>query len=326
MSLDDIKKIGIREYLAGLNIHPAKDRGYYGMYHSPFREDHDASMKVDYRQNLWIDYGTGEGGTIIDLVMQINGFSLNAAIAELDKYDKMAARNSDTFSFHRNDSIDNTKKQVSTMQVIAVKELTHPALLKYLHKRCINTATALQYCKELHYTVNGRSYYAVAFPNDTGGYDLRNEYFKGCFPPKDITHIKQKEQKSSCYVFEGFMDYLSFLILRNKYNPGIPGTDKQDYIILNSVSNVAKALDRLESYEDIHCFLDNDTAGRQAFLKVRQKFDFHVRDASKHYANHKDLNDYLCSQQPKQLIGLLPEIPKKHLTQPPKKRKRGVGM
>ena len=47
------------------------------MYHSPFREDKDASMKVDYNQNLWIDYGTGEGGTIIDLVMRIDNVSLN---------------------------------------------------------------------------------------------------------------------------------------------------------------------------------------------------------------------------------------------------------
>jgi hypothetical protein len=296
------------------------------MYHSPFREDHDASMKVDYRQNLWIDYGIGEGGTIIDLVMRINSIPLNEAIARLDKYDKTVVQNFDAFSFHRNNDTGMLEKQEPIMKIMAVKELTHPALLNYLHKRCIDTATAMQYCSELHYTVNDKPYYAIAFPNDTGGYDLRNEYFQGCFPPKDITQIKQKEQMSSCYVFEGFMDYLSFLILRNKHNPDIPGTNNQNYIILNSTSNVAKALDRLEGYENIHCFLDNDLGGQQAFLKIRQKFEFHVQDASKHYAGYKDLNDYLCGRQSKPLKSISQESPKRQLFQPPKKRKRGIGM
>ena len=67
MKSTDINRYPIREYLAGLNIYPAKDKGYYGMYHSPFREDSNASMKVDYDKNLWIDYGSNEGGTLIDL-------------------------------------------------------------------------------------------------------------------------------------------------------------------------------------------------------------------------------------------------------------------
>ncbi len=323
MTLDEIKKISIREYLAGLNIYPAKERGYYGMYYSPFRQDQNASMKVDYNQNLWVDYGTGEGGTIIDLAMRIDHSSLNEAIAELNKYDQTTVRHVDTFSFHRNDDKNNPEKQEPAIQMTVIKELTHPALLDYLHQRCIDTGTAMQYCREIHYMVNDKPYFAVGFPNDTGGYDLRNEYFQGCLSPKDITHIKQKEPKTSCYVFEGFMDYFSFLVLRNKYNPGIPGTDKQDYIILNSTSNVAKVLDRLDGYEDILCFLDNDLPGRQAFQKIRQKFDAHVRDASKHYAKHKDLNDYLCGH-----FGQSPAV-KPSLMKPPairKKRNKGRGL
>jgi hypothetical protein len=34
MDTKDINRYPIREYLARLNIHPVKDRGYYGMYHS----------------------------------------------------------------------------------------------------------------------------------------------------------------------------------------------------------------------------------------------------------------------------------------------------
>ena len=75
-----INQFPIRDYLAGSGIYPAKDNGFYGMYHSPFREDRNASMKVDYNKNLWIDYGTGEGGTLIDLVMRIENCSNGRAM------------------------------------------------------------------------------------------------------------------------------------------------------------------------------------------------------------------------------------------------------
>ncbi|MCC8132789.1 MAG: hypothetical protein LIP04_03795 [Tannerellaceae bacterium] len=66
--------ISIRSYLAEKGIYPEKDRGYYGMYHSPFREDHNASMKVDFNQNVWIDYGTGKGGGILKLIEKLEIF------------------------------------------------------------------------------------------------------------------------------------------------------------------------------------------------------------------------------------------------------------
>jgi hypothetical protein len=60
-----------------------------------------------------------------------------------------------------------------------------------------------------------------------------------------------------CYLFEGFMDYLSFLTIRVRNNPQHPRLDTQDYVILNSVSNLAKAESLLETYTQIGCFLGN---------------------------------------------------------------------
>ncbi|GAB7122493.1 hypothetical protein JCM11017A_12220 [Bacteroides fragilis] len=98
-----------------------------------------------------------------------------------------------------------------------------------------------------------------------GGYEVRNRYFKGCVAPKDITHIRQQgEPRSMCYLFEGFMDYLSFLTIRVRNNPQYPRLTTQDYIILNSVSNLAKAEGILADYSRIGCFLDNDAAERTA--------------------------------------------------------------
>ena len=81
----------------------------------------------------------------------------------------------------------------------------------------------------------------VGFPNRSGGYEIRNKFFKGCIAPKDITHIRQTEPGETCCLFEGFMDYLSFLTLRQARHPDRPALDGQEYIVLNSVSNLSKA-------------------------------------------------------------------------------------
>ena len=124
----------------------------------------------------------------------------------------------------------------------------------------------------MYYRIGGKPYFALAFKNDSGGYELRNPRFKGS-TSKDITHIRQKgDPRDTCFVFEGFMDYLSFLTIRQRESPGMPCTDWQDYVILNSTSNVDKALYPLAGYGHIHCMLDNDEAGRKAVEAIRQEF------------------------------------------------------
>ena len=120
---------------------------------------------------------------------------------------------------------------------------------------------------------------------------------------KDAFNLRMKdtneaEQRKACYVFEGFMDYLSFLTLRLESCPQYPDLDKQDYMVLNSVTNVNKALYPLGSYERIHCFFDNDRAGMEALRQIRMEYDrdLYIRDASQTYSGCKDLNEYLQKQ------------------------------
>lgn len=304
MKAIDINRFPIREYLAGMNIYPAKEHGYYSMYHSPFREDHNASFKVDYNKNLWHDFGLGEGGTLIDLVMRLEKCSNGEAMRILEQQ----FSETPSFSFHRNNPNLNReqsklREESSGIRITEVTELRSSALLDYLRKRGIDTDTAKQFCKEVRYSINDRNYYAIGFRNDTGGYELRSEQFQGSIAPKDITHVQQDESKDSCYVFEGFLDYLSFLVLRNRHNPAMPNTDQQDYIVLNSISNTLKGIKRLGNYEHIHCFLDNDDSGRRALRMIQDEYGLRVRDTSKYYANFKDLNDYLCGRpKPQQAV------------------------
>ena len=212
-----------------------------------------------------------------------------------------------------------------SFQQLEVGELTHPALLRYLQERGINSDLARQECKELHFIHNDKPYFAIGFPNVTGGYEVRNRFFKGCIAPKDISHIRQQgEPREKCLVFEGMMDYLSFLTLRMKNCPAMPNLDRQDYVILNSVANVSKAIDVLHGYERIHCLLDNDVAGRNAYLELAREFSGRIRDFSDNYNGHKDLNDYLCGkpvfQSEKPITERKQLQSARRMIQPPKKK------
>lgn len=202
-------------------------------------------------------------------------------------------------------------------------------MLRYLQGRGINIELAKRECKELHFTNNGRPFFAIGFPNMAGGYEVRNSFFKGCIAPKDITHIRQQgEPREKCLVFEGFMDYLSFLTLRMKNCPTMPDLDRQDYVILNSTVNVPKAIDVLYPYERIHCMLDNDETGYKATRAIELEYSYHVRDFSHNYRGYSDLNDYLCGrkQEQKNATSQVQEIKQKTGQRAAPRQKKGRGI
>lgn len=279
-----LNQLPIKQYLADNGIYPVKDKGYYGMYHSPFRADHNASMKVDYNKNLWVDYGTGEGGTMIDLVMRLEACTLPEAIRRLEQ----SLPGMPSFSFHGNNFV--LKEEKPGITVERVQSIENPFLIAYLKERRISIEAAKQYCKEVHYLVSGKPYFAVGFPNNSGGYELRNRYFKGC-STKDITGIQVGGD--ACLVFEGFMDALSFLTMKriNQF--------RQNTVILNSVTNLPKVETYLRSQEKVYTFLDNDEAGQQATARLKSVCKS-LSDQSGFYARYKDLNAYLCGELSKQ--------------------------
>ena len=188
------------------------------------------------------------------------------------------------------------KQSSATFENLQVLPLSHPALIRYLQDRCIDIEVAKSVCKEVHYEVNNKCYFAIGFPNCGGGYELRNPFFKGCIAPKDISHFYANEPKKICFLFEGFIDFLSFMTLRRIQSPQYNGLSNQDYLILNSVTNIHKALKCLSVYNNIQCFLDNDEAGRNAYLQLSKELGDSSVKASALYNGYKDLNDYLCAE------------------------------
>lgn len=167
MDAKAINKFPIREYLATRGIRPAKDRGYYGLYHSPLREDRTPSMKVDYDKNLWIDYGAGEGGTLIDLVMRMERCDAGEAMRRLEQ----RISGTSAFSFFGNHNPVPPHRE-STIAIEQVRPLETSALLAYLTERGIDLDTARVHCSDVHYHIAGKSYFAVGFRNDDGGWEL----------------------------------------------------------------------------------------------------------------------------------------------------------
>ena len=134
---------------------------------------------------------------------------------------------------------------------------------------------------------DGKRYFAIAFPNVSDGYEIYQQpLFQGLYRPKgNLPHQTIRESRDTCYVFEGFMDYLSFLTLRQESCPNYPKLSGQDYIVLNSVSNVDKVLYPLGNYERIHCFFNSDQCGMEALRQIRKEYgrDRYIRDASQTY-------------------------------------------
>ena len=289
MDIQTAKQIRIADYLHSLGYSPVKQQGINLWYKSPLREETEASFKVNIERNQWYDFALGKGGGTIELASHLYATDHIPYILERIAEQTPHIR-PDSFSFGKQSSSE------PRFQQLEIVPLSSPALLSYLQERVINTELAKRECREAHFTNNGKRYFAIAFPNISGGYEIRNRYFKGCIAPKEISHIRQSgKPRSACYVFEGFMDYLSFLTLRLESCPQSPDFDRQDYIVLNSVANVPKALYPLGSYERIHCFFDNDRAGMEAIQQIRKEYDAtrYIRDASQIYSGCKDLNEYL---------------------------------
>ena len=287
--LSRIKRYPIVEYLERKGIKPVRKTPTYAMYRSPLREETHPSFKVDTEKNLWIDYGEGRGGSIIDLCMRMEGCTLSEAIRRL----RQNASDDGTYSF-LNDFVPNNTQPAMAVngarRMIEISDTLPPHLQDYLTKeRCINLEKAMPFLKCISYEVRSRLYQAIGFANLSGGYELRDDKtFKGTIAPKDITPIFTDRTEPVC-IFEGFMDFLSFLSMKEEIT--------NHCLVMNSVSNVARTIRYLNDRHLTHirAFLDNDEAGRrtvQDFIKS----GFHVEDMNIHYKDFKDLNEYHVSR------------------------------
>ena len=260
MQLHDIKQIPIVDYLARSGYKPKLTKGVNYWYYSPLRSELTPSFKVNAERNQWYDFGTGDHGDIIDLVCALQHCSTAEAMRSLSRLkDTLSA---ESFSFG---GIIPVRSQAPSMELISVQAVKHPKLLLYLSERGLQPSDVSPFLSEAYYKVSEKCFFALGFPNDAGGWELRNPYFKGCFAPKSISTIKGTDSHK-LQLFEGFMDFLSW----RKLHPEV----QAESIMLNSLTLLPKLIPTLHPYPLIECFLDNDKAGDRA---TKQLIDWATR-------------------------------------------------
>jgi len=270
----ETKKTHILDYLEQNGHRPVKVNYGNAWFQSPTRSEKTPSFKVDLNKNLWYDFGTGEGGNLIDLVLKFSNCTLPEALAHIGS-------NSYSVGDYRFDPFDESGR----IKIDRIQALANPALIHYLRSRRVSLTFALRFVKEAYYTVHGKQYFALAFANDKGGYELRNAYFKTGSSPKYFTTIRGKDN-SKLNVFEGFMDFLSCCTFYRQ----VPSFRT---IILNSLSFLPKIEAELVGTYEVNLLLDNDQAGRTATQNLMTTYN-HITDwAPVLYPDHKDFNEFL---------------------------------
>jgi len=268
-------QISIRNVLESFSLFPSKGNSKTAFYFAFDREEKTPSLLVNFIKNIAFDFGTGKKYDIVSLVQGIKLCSVSEALEYLSQFD---------FSFQQ--QICNITKDESKYEILSISEVKHNALIQYLKERRIKNN--IHILKEIHYKISNKKYFGIGFKNDANGYEVRNKYSKICIGRKDITTIKNKS--NNLRIFEGFMDYLSFIEMKKTLEEQL-----SDYVILNSVSMIFKLKKIIENYEKIELYFDNDEAGNRATNEVKQ-LNPYVEDNRILYQNYKDLNDFIMGK------------------------------
>lgn len=294
MNSAQAKKIPLQDILARLGLQPVKSfkGGQELAYLSPFRQEKEPSLFVNIRKNVWYDFGD-IGGNALDFVIRYRNTDVKGA---LDFLDQMFGKNWTPPSPPKK-----AERQEQGREDVFLLESTMPfgasanSLVAYItEERKINPAIAGQYLKEVRFSnrENGRKYFAVGFENLSGGFEIRNPFFKSSLGAKDMSLVKGSGAGGELMVFEGFMDFLSKITLDDVQ--AFPA----DALILNSISYTEKAIIfiREKRYQKIFGFFDNDKAGGEATEKFKAEFGDSFSDMRTEYQAFKDLNEFLISK------------------------------
>ncbi len=293
MNSAQAKKIPLPEILLKLGLQPVKSfkGGEELAYLSPFRQEKEPSLFINTRKNVWFDFGD-IGGNALDFVIRYRNTDVKGALEFLEQ---MFGRN---WTLPPAPAKSGKKDEIPKEDVFLLENKLPfgriPSLTAYITtKRGINPEIAVRYLSEVHFTnrETGKRYFAVGFENLSGGYEIRNAFFKSSLGAKDMSFINGSGAGDAIWVFEGFMDFLSKLTL------DAARTLDADALILNSVSYTEKAIQfiREKGYKKILGCFDNDRAGDDATEKFKSEFGEVFSDKRSVYQGFKDLNEFLIS-------------------------------
>lgn len=291
-------------------------RGY--MYYSPFRDEAAPSMRVTVNPAdgtwVWADYGgsptlgrKSDGGGVIEFVARLEGLDPSS------KEDRSRAASvlrqiasSKGVAVIETESLRERRRAERPVGIVLDRVedgFTRKNLVSYMcGERGIPRPLLDRYCRQVTYhprSNSSRHFTVVGFPNNAGGYTLRGtgdpgrakrNYLSGITTiSSDGTYSPGGEATSErCALFEGFVDFLSWLAWRGVEVPGM------DVCVLNSTSNLAQSGEWVRSHGVVRSFFDNDEAGDGAtreLARVCSAAGLDFKDGRGAYPKHDDIND-----------------------------------
>lgn len=293
MNSTQAKKIPLQEILGKLGLQAIKSfkGGEELAFLSPFRKEKEASLFVNIRKNVWYDFGD-IGGNALDFVIRYRNTDVRGALEFLEQ---MFGRNwTPPPTPEKPEKQEQEREEFFLLESITPFGTSANSLVAYITEaRKINLEIAKAYLKEVRYSnrENGKKYFAVGFENISGGYEIRNPFFKSSLGEKDMSFSKGNGAGGEIMIFEGFMDFLSKHTLEGVLSLSA------DALILNSVSYTEKAFQfaKEKGYRKILGFFDNDKAGNEATEKFKSEFGDLFFDMRFDYQEFKDLNEFLIS-------------------------------
>ena len=300
LTLDEINRLDIVDFLTTLACEPKKISGHSYWYLSmlPNRFESKPSFKVNRLKNRWIDFGhDGREHSLVDLGILLFNCTIRELVIRLSG--PGASLPPVSRPLHPANT-DETRKLAVTKTFALQSEY----LIRYLWERRIPILVARKFCREAEYTFDHKTfYYAIAFPSDAGGFNLRSKYHKYSSSPKSPTYICNGSKDIA--VFEGFFDMMTLIALLNYPDHQLP-----DLLILNGASFFTAFMWLMDTYDRKHLFLDNDPTGDALTQSALAKKSGYI-DHRPLYQGYRDLNLWACSigtVQSKQQLHTLPAI------------------
>ncbi|MEB2774552.1 toprim domain-containing protein [Algoriphagus sp. D3-2-R+10] len=224
-----------------------------------FLNQRTGSIAVDDRANVWYDHSAGRGGDIIEAVQVFENQTFPQSVERLSGLSP--------------ESVIVSKKKpkpIPKIEIESVEEISHLALVNYVRTRGLDPSEIAPFAKEVHWRNKGKSYFAVGFPNESGGWVLRSSIFKGNILGGGVS-IQILGKLKRIKIFEGWFDFFSYLKLS--------GATDFKAIILNSTANLTLRLmlDILKECEAVDLYLDNDGTGDHCtsnFIRVAQLYNY----------------------------------------------------
>lgn len=283
--LERAKQKSIKIVLSQLGYTPEYETGTIIAYKSmlPGRYENEASLFIRKSDNTCVDYGSKEKRMdVVNLISIYKGISTKEAMDFLlsDEIQRDAI------------FIPPPPRDKPSVIVEDIRDIISPSVYEYLSERKISPHIARSNVSEVDFSFPygknpARIYTGIGFKNDSGGWDLRNGFFKIAVAPKNITTIKGTVD--AYMLFEGFMNYLSALELS-----GVTSF-KRTVIVLNSAS-FAGSIAPFLTGKRVHAYSDNDPTGTKV-VQTLIEAGVDVVDERDNYSEYNDLNDKLTDKK-----------------------------